>query len=239
MEGDAGARQLNPDDPTADDEADDDDATERQIGDVPPTTRLTDEARRRRIGRRRPNGRSGSRLDSRGWLVGVCAVLVIAGAALATGGYFALSLASGRAPMSRGPRRSRSRRPRIVWRPPRPRTPTPMAASQQKIIECATGDFSAQATLYSGVLVEAYQAANAQVQVSDMRAAVERHNDDGSMDVLVALRVKLSNSDVQDQEHRLPASGADGAGRRHLQDRPARPGDDVTAVLDDATTVPL
>ena len=76
-----------------------------------------------------------------------------------------------------------------------------MAASQQKIIDCATGDFGAQANLYSGVLVDAYQAAKAQVQVSDIRARRwRRHNDDGSMDVLVALRVKVSNSAAQDQE---------------------------------------
>jgi Mce-associated membrane protein len=75
-----------------------------------------------------------------------------------------------------------------------------MSASQLKIIECSTGDFGAQATLYSGVLVDAYQAANVKVQVSDMRAAVERHNGDGSVDVLVAVRVKVTNSEAADQE---------------------------------------
>ena len=33
-----------------------------------------------------------------------------------------------------------------------------------------------------------------------VRAAVERHHPDGSVDVLVALRVKVSNSDAADQE---------------------------------------
>ncbi len=75
-----------------------------------------------------------------------------------------------------------------------------MAASQQKIVECSTGDFAAQASLYSGLLVDAYQAAKVQVQVSNMRAAVEKHNDDGSISVLVAVRVKVSNSATQDQE---------------------------------------
>ncbi len=77
---------------------------------------------------------------------------------------------------------------------------TAMTQAQSKIIECSTGDFGAQATLYSGVLVDAYQAANVTVQVSDMRAAVERHNDDGSFDVLVAVRVKVTNSEAADQE---------------------------------------
>ena len=75
-----------------------------------------------------------------------------------------------------------------------------MTAAQSKIIECSTGDFGAQATLYSSVLVDAYQAANVKVAVSDMRAAVERHNDDGSVDVLVAVRVKVTNSEAADQE---------------------------------------
>ena len=89
-----------------------------------------------------------------------------------------------------------------------------MIASQSKIIECSTGDFGAQATLYSSVLVEAYQAANVKVQVSDMRAAVERHNDDGSVDVLVAVRVKVTNSETADQEQgyrlRVQMAPADG-----------------------------
>ena len=75
-----------------------------------------------------------------------------------------------------------------------------MAAAAQKMIECGTGAFRSQAILYSGLLVEAYQAANAQVQVSDLRAAVERNNNDGSVDVLVPLRVKVSNSAAPNQE---------------------------------------
>ena len=76
-----------------------------------------------------------------------------------------------------------------------------MVAAQSKIIECSTGQFGVQAPLYSSVLAEAYQAANVKVAVSDMRAAVERHNDNGSVDVLVAVRVKVAtNSEAADQE---------------------------------------
>lgn len=75
-----------------------------------------------------------------------------------------------------------------------------MAASATKIIECSTGDFATQAKIYSGVLVDAYQAANAQVEVTNMRAAVERQNPDGTIDVLVAVRTKLSNSEQEPQE---------------------------------------
>ena len=75
-----------------------------------------------------------------------------------------------------------------------------MASSAQKIVECGAGAFRSQAILYSGLLVEAYQAANAHVQVSDLRAAVERNNADGSVEVLVPLRVKVSNAETQNQE---------------------------------------
>jgi Mce-associated membrane protein len=71
-----------------------------------------------------------------------------------------------------------------------------------------------QAPLYSSLLAEAYQAANVQVQVTDLRAAVERHNDDGSIDVLVALRTKVTNSEAANQEQgyrlRVQMAPADG-----------------------------
>ncbi len=89
-----------------------------------------------------------------------------------------------------------------------------MANAARRIIECSTGDFGAQAALYSGMLTEAYQAANVHVQVSDMRAAVERNNSDGSVDVLVALRTRVSNIEAKDQEQgfrlRVTMSPADG-----------------------------
>ena len=93
-----------------------------------------------------------------------------------------------------------------------------MAASAQKIIECGAGAFRSQAILYSGLLVEAYQAANAQVQVSDLRAAVERNNSDGSVDVLVPLRVKVSNAATQNQEagYRLRVTMVSDEGRYRI-----------------------
>ena len=88
------------------------------------------------------------------------------------------------------------------------------------------------------MLVEAYQAANVKVQVSDMRAAVERHNDDGSVDVLVAVRVKVTNSEAADQEqgYRLRVTMAPDDG--HVQDRQAGTGHVVTAVLDATPNAP-
>ncbi len=89
-----------------------------------------------------------------------------------------------------------------------------MIAAQSKIIECATGDWGVQAPLYSSVVAEAYQAGSVKVQVSDMRAAVERHNGDGSIDVLVAVRTKVTNSETADVEqgYRLRVQMAPEAG---------------------------
>jgi Mce-associated membrane protein len=74
-----------------------------------------------------------------------------------------------------------------------------MVASEQKIIDCGTDAFRSQALLYTSTLVQAYQAANVHVQVSDVRAAVERNNNDGSVDVLVAMRVKVSSDQTQNE----------------------------------------
>ena len=108
---------------------------------------------------------------------------------------------------------------------------TVMAESQRKIIECATGDFGAQATLQRG-LVEAYQAAKAKVEVTNLRAAVERHN---------SRRLDGHSGRDPDQadQHRGPTAGTglpvarqDGTRQRFLQDREAGPGEQVTVVLD-------
>ena len=51
-----------------------------------------------------------------------------------------------------------------------------------------------------GLLADAYKTVNAQVKIADMRAAAEKHNPDGSIDVLVATRVAMSNNQQINQE---------------------------------------
>jgi|LakMenEpi03Aug12_release.lakeMendotaPanAssembly.Ray.scaffolds.fasta_scaffold540182_1 Mce-associated membrane protein len=75
-----------------------------------------------------------------------------------------------------------------------------MADNQRKIVECSTETFAAQANMYGGLLADAYQTVNAQVKIADMRAAAEKHNPDGSIDVLVATRVAMSNNQQLNQE---------------------------------------
>jgi Mce-associated membrane protein len=185
MEDDAGSGRLTPNPPT-DDAADEAEIVESEATAVDETEAANGEQPR------------GSRLTGRRVAV-VCSVLVIAGLLIATGGFFALRAHQTSVTAARNETVALAAAKDCVTATQAPDAAA-MAASQQKIIECATGDFGAQATLYSGLLVDAYQAAKVQVQVSNMRAAVERHNDDGSMDVLVAVRVKVSNSQAQDQE---------------------------------------
>ena len=75
-----------------------------------------------------------------------------------------------------------------------------MNDSQRKIVECSTENFAAQANLYGGLLADAYKTVNAQVKIADMRAAAEKRNPDGSIDVLVATRVGLTNNQEINQE---------------------------------------
>lgn len=203
MEGDAGTRQLNPTDA---DEAPDESlavSTEDQTEEQSPEP--ADEA----VG----DSRRPSRLGV-GWVAGICASLLVLAAGAGVGGYLALRSHDDSEAIARADTAALAAAKDCVAATNAPDT-TAMTAAQSKIIECSTGDFGAQASLYSSVLVEAYQAANVKVAVSDMRAAVERHNNDGSVDVLVAVRVKVTNSDAADQEqgYRLRVKMAQDEGR--------------------------
>ena len=144
------------------------------------------------------DGGNPSRLG-RSWLVGITAALIALTAGVGAGGYLALRYGWDSQATARRDDAATQAAKDCVSATQAPDT-TAMAASAQKMIDCGAGAYRSQAILYSSLLVEAYQAANAHVQVSDLRAAVERNNNDGSIDVLVPLRVKVSNSESQNQE---------------------------------------
>ncbi|PXX05141.1 hypothetical protein [Mycolicibacterium moriokaense] len=193
MEGNAGTRRLNPTD--ADETPDEslavseedqtEQATELQSPEPTDADGVWD-------------GRRPSRLGV-GWVATVCAALLVLAAGAGAGGYLALRSHHDSEAIARADAAALAAAKDCVAATNAPDTAA-MTAAQTKIIECSTGDFGAQAALYSSVLVDAYQAANVKVAVSDMRAAVERHNADGSVDVLVAVRVKVTNSETADQE---------------------------------------
>ncbi len=142
-------------------------------------------------------GRPPSRVG-RGWLAGIAAVLVLLAGALGTGGYFALRSHHESQAIARNNDAAVKAAIDCVGATQAPDT-NAMIASEQKIIDCGTDAFRAQAVLYTGMLVQAYQSANVHVQVADVRAAVERNNRDGSVDVLVAMRVTVASDQSQNE----------------------------------------
>jgi len=187
MEGDAGTSQLNP--------TDQQDITPSDVvvGDQP--EELVAAARPARIGR--------------GIGLAVTAVLLLLAVGAGVGGYLALRANRDTAAIAAQEAAALAAAKDCVTATQAPDTKA-MIAAQTKIIECGTGAFGAQAPLYSGVIMDAYKASDAEVKVSDLRAAVEKHNDDGSMNILVAVRVRISNSAEKDKEvgYRLRAQMA-------------------------------
>ncbi len=185
MEGDAGTSQLNPTD--ADETPDESLAVSEDSQSAEDQT-TAEEAHPRRTSR-----------IGRGLGAAVCAALLLLAAGGGVAGYLLLRNDQKVAASDRAEAAALQAAKDCVSATHAPDTAA-MNVAQSKIIQCSTGDFAVQSSLYAGVLAEAYQAAQVQVQVSDMRAAVEKHNDDGTFDVLVAVRVKVTNSDVADQE---------------------------------------
>jgi Mce-associated membrane protein len=183
MEGDAGTSRLNP---TGDESTDDEAVVTEAAAESAPEADTTPVDRPSRM--------------TRGWFVAIFAVLVVLTAGVAAGGYLALRSHNNNAAAARAENQAVVAAKDCVSATNAP-NPAAMAASVQKIIDCSTGDFGAYAKMMAPMMVEAYQAANIKVDVTDMRAAAERHNPDGSIDVLVAFRFRApSNPDTQNQE---------------------------------------
>ena len=210
MEGDAGTRQLNPTD--AQDPPDDSVAVseqeqsdrEQQRG---PATEVAGQTAEDADGRDGVEDfdRVGAGVDrrpprlGRGWMAGICAGLAALTVAAVVGGILLVRDNRAIEQTARNDAAALQAAKDCVAALQAPDTAA-MSAAQMKIMECSTGVFGAQASTYGGILVDAYRAAKVEVQVSDMRAAVERHDPNGSIDVLVAVRVKVTNSDTADQE---------------------------------------
>lgn len=218
MEGDAGASRLNPDETedsasvvgtdetSTEPTQDEDSSTEVTAEDSAESERGADQTSTPEVDTEaspedaiEPSGGGNQSRLGRGWLIGIAATLVVLAGGLGAGGYLALRSDRDSQAIARRDDAAVQAAKDCVAATQAPDTQA-MATAAQKMIDCGTGAYRSQAILYSSLLVEAYQAANAQVQVSDLRAAVERNNDDGSVDVLVPLRVKVSNSAAQNQE---------------------------------------
>lgn len=177
MEGDAGAGQLNL--------TDQQDPVTAAEPDNQPDQPSDPQARPSRLGR--------------GIMTLVLVALLTLTAAVGIGGYLAVRAHQESARIAADEAQALTAAKDCVTATHAPDTQA-MIEAQTKIIECATGDFGAQAGLYSGMLLDVYRVANVQVKVSDLRAAVEKHNDDGSIDLLVAVRVLVTNTEKTDEE---------------------------------------
>lgn len=203
MEGDAGAGRLNPidtDDSLSPQETNEDLAESTEDADQPAPEGVSEQEAESEAGSADagvPAERGPSRVG-RGWLAGIAAVLVLCAAGIGGGGYLALHYHHQSQAIARNDAAALKAALDCVGATQAPDT-TAMTASEQKIIDCGTDAYRSQALLYTSMLIQAYQAANIHVQVSDMRAAVERNNSDGSVNVLVALRVKVANDQSQSE----------------------------------------
>ena len=224
MEGDAGTSRLNPidednspgtevtdgdstesesvTDPTDSDVKDDD--SKESAADAESTAQEPEEAEESEESEESEEvaspeaGRPPSRLAG-AWLAGIAALLLIFAGAVGFGGYWALHTNQDVQALQRSNATALNIAKECVAATQAPDTAS-MAASEQKIVDCGTDQYRTQALLYSSMLVQAYQAANVHLKVSDMRAAIERNNPDGSVDVLIALRINLSNDQQQNSE---------------------------------------
>ncbi len=138
-----------------------------------------------------------SRLATGRWPVGVCAGLLAAALGLTALGVVALL--DGRRDSAAAEQAAVAAAKDCIAATQAPDLKA-MTESQRKIVDCSTENYAPQANLYGSLLTEAYETVQAQVKISDIRAALEKHNSDGSIDVLVATRVAMSTSDQQDQE---------------------------------------
>ena len=134
----------------------------------------------------------------RGWLAAIATVLVLCALGVGLGGLAVLRYHHQTQRTTRSDDAALKAAVECVSATQAPDT-NAMTASEQKIIDCGTDAFRSQALLYTSMLVQAYQAANVHVQVSDARAAVERNNPDGSIDILVAMRVKVASDQNQSE----------------------------------------
>ncbi|UMB70044.1 Mce protein [Mycobacterium paraterrae] len=199
MEGDAGTSQLTPNETDEDPSSEPDLATDDSTADeTAEDSTESDAADKSDADASEDDPRGPSRLG-RTWFIGIAAALAVLAGGVGTGGYFALRAHHQSQITARNDAAALDAAKDCVGATQAPDIGA-MASAAQKIIECGAGAFRSQAILYSGLLVEAYQAANAHVQVSDLRAAVERNNPDGSVEILVPLRVKVSNAETQNQE---------------------------------------
>lgn len=137
---------------------------------------------------------------SRRWPTAAAALLLLLAGAAATGGYSARQ-AHQKSEALDAAHSSALAAAKDCVAATQPPNAAALPAAQQKLADCSTGNFGDQSTWYGEVLAQAYQAVDVRVRVPEMYAAVERHNDDGSIVALVVFRATVSQTGMADREN--------------------------------------
>jgi len=139
-----------------------------------------------------------SRLGRR-HLIGICVLLLLLASGLAAAGWLGLRDHAASQAMARDNAEALAAAKSCVLATQAP-DGGDVSLSQQKMLNCSAGEFRTQAALYAQILPPAYQAAKVHVELTEMGAAVERNNPDGSIDILVAFRIKVDNIEAKGRE---------------------------------------
>ena len=202
MEGDAGSGRLSSSDvdATLASEVTADDPTESAAGAEQPVIRPA------RLGRR--------------WLIGTVVALLAAAGAVGVGGYLALRSHRASEATARGNVAALAAAKECIAAMNAPDAAA-MYANMPKVIDCTTDDLAGQVPLFS-VAAEAYETYGIHAELLDLRAAVERNNADGSIDVLAVLRQQVSTTGEQSQRLRVTMRLVDGQYKIAKMDRVGR-----------------
>lgn len=185
MDGDAGPGQLNSADTNGHDAADAVGPANAEeavsASEVPPDPNVS-------VAPSRVRGR---------WITSVAVLLVLLAGALGGAGYLALRAEQHNVAIADADSQALLAAKDCVAATHAPDA-SAMLAGQQKVYECMTADYATQAGLMVGLIADAYQVAQAKVEVANLRGAVERHLPDGTVQVLVAVKVKITNTDGEE-----------------------------------------
>jgi Mce-associated membrane protein len=143
---------------------------------------------------------TGASCVSRRWPIAIAAVLLLLAGGAGAGGYLAMQAHRKSEAIDRTNDAALAAAKDCVAAT-QPPNAAALPAAQQKLGGCSTGNFGDQATWYGEVLADAYQAVDVRVQLPEMHAAVERDNEDGSIDALVVFRATVSQSGMADREN--------------------------------------
>ena len=144
-------------------------------------------------------GSAGPRV-SRRWPIAIAAVLLVLAGGAGAGGYLA-TRAHQKSQATSTANDAALAAAKDCVAATQPASAAAIPGAQHELGECSTGTFGDQSTWYGEVLAQAYQAVDVRVHVPELHAAVERDNEDGSIDALVVFRATVSQTGMADREN--------------------------------------